>query len=64
MLDIDNHQSYLDMYIDFCDDEEKMRDFFYLSKKEFLESYSYMTEEEWLLTLQVCLYNNRKRGIK
>jgi hypothetical protein len=36
---------------DFCDDAEKMVDFFQLSKREFLESYSYLTEEEYLLTL-------------
>jgi len=37
-------------YKDFCDDAEKMVDFLQLSKEEFLESYSYMTEEEYLLT--------------
>ena len=37
-------------YKDFCDDAEKMVDLFQLSKKEFLKSYSYMTEEEYLLT--------------
>lgn len=31
----------------FIDDGEKMYDFFTLSKEEFLESYSYLTEEEW-----------------
>lgn len=31
----------------FIDDGEKMRDFFHLSKEEFLESYSYLTEEEY-----------------
>ena len=31
---------------DFCDDEEKMRDFAFLSKEEFLASYSYLTEAE------------------
>ena len=55
---------------DFCDDEEKMRDFFYLSKKEFLESYSYgiqghemrdaITEQEWLATYVKITKNNRK----
>jgi hypothetical protein len=39
-------------YTDFTDDEEKMKDFFYLSKKRFLESYSYLTEEEYNLTLK------------
>lgn len=32
---------------DFLDDEEKMRDFIYLSKEEFLASYSYLTEDEY-----------------
>lgn len=31
----------------FIDDEEKMRDFYILSKSEFLASYSYLTEEEY-----------------
>jgi hypothetical protein len=35
---------------DFTDDEEKMRDFFTLDKKRFLEMYSYLTEEEYILT--------------
>ena len=35
---------------DFTDDEEKMRDFFTLDKKRFLEMYSYLTEEEYNLT--------------
>lgn len=37
-------------YADFFDDAEKMRDFYVMSKKEFLESYSYLTEEEYELT--------------
>ena len=37
-------------YTDFIDDEEKMRDFKLLTKKEFLNSYSYLTEEEYNLT--------------
>ena len=32
---------------DFLDDEEKMRDFIYLTKEEFLSSYSYLTEDEY-----------------
>ncbi len=35
---------------DFTDDKEKMKDFFFLSKKRFLESYSYLTEQEYDLT--------------
>lgn len=31
----------------FIDDEEKMRDFYELTKEEFLLSYSYLTEEEY-----------------
>lgn len=38
-------------YHDFCDDEEKMADFWILTKEEFLLSYSYLTEEEYDLTV-------------
>jgi hypothetical protein len=34
----------------FLDDGEKMSDFFFLSKREFLNQYSYITEEEWFAT--------------
>lgn len=37
-------------YTDFTDDKEKMKDFFALTKEEFLDSYSYLTEEEYDLT--------------
>jgi len=37
-------------YTDFCDDEEKMKDFNILSKDEFLQSYSYIVEEEYNAT--------------
>ena len=37
-------------HTDFCDDEEKMKDFEKLSKGDFLSSYSYITEEEYNLT--------------
>lgn len=37
-------------YTDFIDDEEKMYDFNKLTKKEFLFSYSYLTELEYNLT--------------
>lgn len=37
-------------HTDFCDDEEKIKDFKKLSKEEFLSSYSYITEEEYNLT--------------
>lgn len=32
---------------EFADDKEKMVDFMSLSKDEFLESYCYLTEDEW-----------------
>ena len=35
---------------DFYFDTEKMRDFHYLTKEEFLDSYSYLTETEYNLT--------------
>ena len=35
---------------DFTDDKEKMKDFYILSKAEFLQSYSYLTEREYDLT--------------
>jgi hypothetical protein len=38
--------------IDFVDDTEKMRDFRELSKDEFLQSYSYFTEDEYTATLE------------
>ena len=44
-------------YTHFLNDEEKMKDFLILSKEEFLKSYSYLTEEEYDLTMdkyQVC----------
>jgi|9_EtaG_2_1085328.scaffolds.fasta_scaffold03150_7 hypothetical protein len=37
-------------YTDFCNDEEKMKDFNILSKEEFLKSYSYLHEVEYNLT--------------
>ena len=36
----------------FTNDGEKMRDFFDLTKEEFLESYSYLTEEEYDATAE------------
>ena len=36
----------------FVNDGEKMRDFFDLTKEEFLESYSYLTEEEYDATAE------------
>ena len=47
------------LYKDFIDDREKMVDFMMLSKEDFLKSYSYLSEEEWVLT-----YNKIKSIIK
>ena len=43
----------------FTDDLEKMRDFYILSKSEFLESYSYLTEKEYDLTMKEVVNNGR-----
>lgn len=53
----------------FIDDEEKMRDFVDMSKEDFLEFYSYLTEEEYELTKRMWLENyyihkEAKRDIK
>jgi len=40
---------------DFTDDKEKMYDFCILSEEEFLRSYSYLTKEEYNLTLRKVL---------
>ena len=42
----------LDYSKSFLNDKEKMVDFFYLTKQKFLESYSYITEEEYITTLK------------
>jgi len=39
-------------YTSFITDKEKMRDFNILTKQEFLESYSYLTETEYDLTVK------------
>lgn len=39
-------------YTDFCDDEEKMRDFYNLTRDQFLAFYSYLTPKEYDLTLE------------
>ena len=36
--------------MDFINDEEKIQDYFKLTKDEFLESYSYLTEEDYNAT--------------
>ena len=38
--------------MDFMYDQEKMVDFFILSKEEFLKSYSYLTDEDYEATVK------------
>lgn len=45
----------------FADDEEKMIDFYTLTKEEFLTSYSYLTEEEYDMTVEHCKRTNCNR---
>ena len=42
----------------FVNDGEKMRDFFDLTKEEFLDSYSYLTEEEYDATAKYVKEHN------
>lgn len=42
----------------FVDDGEKMRDFFDLTKEEFLDSYSYLAEEEYDATEEYVKKHN------
>ena len=42
----------------FIDDKEKMRDFYELTKEEFLASYSYLTEEEYDATMETVRNRN------
>ena len=44
----------------FIDDEEKMRDFRELTKEEFLESYSYITEAEYEMTAREYSINEKE----
>lgn len=54
--------------LSFITDKEKMRDFFRLSKRDFLNSYSYLSEKEYdstfydlyQNTLKIDTYENRK----
>ena len=47
----------------FCDDEEKMADFNKLTKQEFLDSYSYLTEEEYQLTMNQVKLLQEERDV-
>lgn len=45
-------KNYMGAFTDFFDDAEKMRDFFILSREAFLETYSYLTDEEYDMTCE------------
>ena len=48
---------------DFTDDEEKMKDFYKLTKDEFLDSYSYLTEQEYELTMNQVKLLQEERNV-
>ena len=54
--------------LNFIDDGEKMRDFINLTKEEFLQSYSYLQEEDYdetvKLLLRKCFENYRVISVK
>lgn len=50
----------MNKYGDFFNDQEKMRDMAKLSKEEFLDFYSYISEEEYNNTLDKIINNLRK----
>lgn len=52
---LDDIKIFKENELSFTDDWEKMRDFFHLTKEEFLNSYSYLNEEEYLATLNEVL---------
>lgn len=47
----------------FINDGEKMRDFFTLTKEEFLDSYSYLTEEEYNVTAEYVKEHNLEKPL-
>lgn len=47
----------------FINDGEKMRDFFTLTKEEFLDSYSYLTEEEYDATAKYVKEHNLEKPL-
>ena len=47
-----NRDSVPVLYHDFCDDEDKMRDFPNMTKQDFLAFYNYLTEEEYDMTVE------------
>tara|TARA_R110000772_G_scaffold253564_1_gene369273 strand:- start:61 stop:453 length:393 start_codon:yes stop_codon:yes gene_type:complete len=46
-------KEYRRIKMDFTTDWEKMRDFFKLTQEEFLESYEYVSEEEYIATARI-----------
>lgn len=44
----------------FADDEEKMKDFFLISKSNFLSSYSYLNESDYNITKDYVLQQIEK----
>ena len=48
---------------DFANDEEKMVDFNKLTKQDFLDSYSYLTEEEYKLTMNKVKFLQEERDV-
>lgn len=49
--------------LSFIGDREKMIDFFQVSKTEFLQSYSYLTEKEYNATVIDCLKRIRTKRV-
>ena len=52
----------LEQYGHFVGDECKMHDFLLLNKKEFLESYCYLTEEDYRATYETIMAILEERG--
>ena len=50
--------------MDFINDEEKMRDFYELSKEEFLNSYSYLTENDYEATIKALMIQMKFLNLK
>jgi len=49
-------------YTDFTNDIDKMKDFHEMSKCDFLKFYSYLTEQEYILTQYAVLEDNNQHG--
>lgn len=46
----------------FLDDQDKMRDFYILTKEEFLASYSYLSSTEYDATAREIIYKTKERA--